>query len=93
MVLGRLALTDGRIEEAKELLLESGRSPDSPQLNSFGQNMSLAHDLLAAGESDAVLEYFELTRSFWEMGKERLDRWSNQVHAGKVPDFQANLYY
>ena len=62
LVLGRIALREGRIDEAKQLLLASGKSQGSPQMNSFGPNMSLASDLLEKGEREVVLEYFELCR-------------------------------
>ena len=55
--------------------------------------MSLARDLLMRGETAAVLAYFELCRVFWKMGGGRLDAWSTQVQAGKIPDFGANLRY
>ena len=93
MVLGRIAVHEGRIEEAKEHLLKAGTTPGSPVLDSFGPNMSLAKDLLEKGERQVVLEYFELCREFWDMGHQKLDTWSRQVRAGKVPDFGANLLY
>ena len=65
LVLGRIAVRDGRIEESKHYLLEAGKSPGSPQMNSFGPNMSLANDLLQKGERDTVLQYFELCGKFW----------------------------
>ncbi len=93
LVLGRIALKEGRTEEAKQYLIEAGKSPGSPQMNSFGPNMSLAKDLLEKGEQDVVLQYFDLCRKFWEMGHDDLDQWSKDVKAGKVPDFGANLVY
>ena len=93
LVLGRIALKEGRTEEAKEYLLEAGKSPGSPQMNSFGPNMSLARDLLEKGEREEVLQYFELCRKFWKMGQEQLDQWTKDVKAGKTPDFGANLVY
>jgi predicted Zn-dependent protease len=93
VVQGRLALRDGKVDEAKAHLLAAGRSPGSPQMNSFGPNMSLANDLLQRGERDTVLQYFELCRKFWSFHKERLDAWSTLVQAGKIPDFGANLVY
>jgi tetratricopeptide (TPR) repeat protein len=93
LVLGRIAVREGRIEEAKRYLRESGKSPGSPQMNSFGPNMSLAKDLLEKGQREVVLEYFELCRKFWKMDQGQLDQWSQQVKAGKIPDFGANLVY
>ena len=93
LVLGRLAVRDDRIDDAKRYLLAAGNSPGSPQMNSFGPNMSLAKDLLAKGERDAVLDYFDRCRKFWSLDWGKLDTWSEDVRAGKAPDFGANLVY
>jgi len=92
-VLGRIALRHGQIDAAKEYLLKAGHTPGSPQLNSFGPNMSLARDLAEKGEKDVVIEYFDLCRKFWTGNTEKLDKWTAEVKAGKVPDFGANLIY
>jgi len=44
MVLGRLALLNDGLDQARKHLLESAKTPGSPTLNSFGPNMSLAKD-------------------------------------------------
>jgi tetratricopeptide (TPR) repeat protein len=93
IVLGRLALKQGRIDEAKEHLIKAGKTPGSPQLNSFGPNMTLAKDLLEKREQDVVLEYFQLCSKFWKLHRDRLDQWSTAVKAGNMPDFGANLNY
>jgi tetratricopeptide (TPR) repeat protein len=93
LVLGRIAAHDGKIEEAKNYLLDAGKSPGSPQMDSFGPNMSLAKDLLEKGERDTVLQYFELCRKFWRDDYGKLDEWSDDVKAGKIPHFGANLVY
>lgn len=93
LTLGRVALRAGDIEAAKKFLLEAGRAPGSPQLNSFGPNMTLAKELLEKGEHDAVLEYFQLCAAFWEMDRGRLREWSPLVEKGVIPDFGANLLY
>lgn len=93
LTLGRVALRAGDTEAAKKFLLEAGRTPGSPQLNSFGPNMTLGKELLEKGERDAVLEYFQLCANFWEMDRGRLREWSALVKKGLVPDFGANLLY
>jgi len=87
LVLGRIAVLEGRIEDAKRFLLEAGSTPGSPQLDSFGPDFSLAKDLLERGERETVLKYFQLCSRFWEKGK--LDRWSQDVKSGKAPDFDS----
>jgi tetratricopeptide (TPR) repeat protein len=93
LVLGRIAVRDGRMEDANKYLLAAGNSPGSPQMDSFGPNMSLAKDLLQKGERDTVLQYFQLCRKFWRMDYGKLNQWSSEVKAGKIPDFGANLVY
>jgi hypothetical protein len=93
MVMGRLALVHGDAEEAKRRLLEAGKTPGSPQLNSFGPNMSLAQDLLAVDEREAVIEYLTQCLEFWELGREKLEDWIALVEGGRRPDFGANLLY
>jgi hypothetical protein len=93
LVLGRIAVREGRMEDAKQYLLEAGKSPGSPQMDTFGPNMSLAKDLLEKDERDTVLQYFELCRKFWEMESGKLNEWSRAVKTGKIPDFSANLVY
>jgi len=93
MVLGQIALREGKMDEAKSLLLKAGTSPGSPQMNSFGPNMSLARDLLAKGEKETVIQYFGECRVFWAMGHDQLDQWTKDAKAGRQPDFGANLLY
>lgn len=93
LILGRLAFQRGDFTGAKVFLHEAGKTPGSPQLNSFGPNMALAKDLLERGETKAVLDYFELCGKFWKLGQDRLDAWTTAVKAGEVPDFGANLNY
>ena len=92
LVLGLLAARLGNVRAASQYLLDAGNTPGSPQLNSFGPDMSLAKALLEKGERDAVLEYFSRCRTFWKMGRERLDTWSEAVRAGGVPTFGFNAH-
>lgn len=93
LVLGRIALMSGDIEKARQYLLEAGKTPGSPQLNSFGPNMLLAKELLEKGERDVVLQYFELCGKFWTLHYGKLEQWTTAVRKGAVPDFGANLVY
>jgi len=92
-VLGRIALKQGNLKEADKYLLEAGKTPGSPQLDSFGPNMSLAKELLEKGESDAVLQFLDSCNKFWEMGQQELGQWSSDIRAGKTPDFRHQLNY
>ena len=93
LVLGRIAVPAGKIAAAKKFLAASGKSKGSPQMNSFGPNLSLAFDLLKKGERDAVLEHFMRCRMFWKKDHGQLNLWMSEVMAGKTPDFGANLIY
>jgi hypothetical protein len=93
LVLGRIAVKEGRIDEAKRYLIAAGNSPGSPQMDSFGPNVSLARDLLEKGERDVVIQYLELCRKFWKMERGSLDKWIQEIKDGKIPNFGANLVY
>ena len=98
-LLGQIALERGDTEAAARELLASGTGPSSPQLASFGPNMSLAKALLERGERDVVLDYLKACRTMWTMsgaGPSRehpLDRWERAITAGLEPDFGPNLMY
>ncbi len=62
-------------------------------MDSFGPNVSLAKDLLAKGETDAVVNYFTACKVFWKMEDGKLDDWIASARAGNTSDFGANLAY
>jgi hypothetical protein len=93
LVLGRVALKEGHVDEAKQYLIAAGNSRGSPQMDSFGPNVSLAKDLLEKGERDVVIQYLGLCRKFWALESGRLDEWIQEIKDGKIPDFGANLIY
>jgi len=92
-VLGRVSLSKGDVKQADHYLLASAKTPGSPQLDSFGPNMTLAKELLDQGESEPVLQYLELCKNFWEGEQQQLDEWRQAIRNGKTPDFGANLNY
>lgn len=82
-VLGRIALVEGEVEKAKEHLISAGKCGGSPQLDSFGPDMTLANELLQRGETDAVVEYLELCGTFWD--KAATDKWVAAIKRGEKP--------
>lgn len=94
LILGGVALREGRVEDAERFLLRAGKTPGSPQLNSFGPNMQLAMELLEKGRPQRVLEYLQLCKTFWKFaGLTGVDSWIETIKAGGIPDFGANLVY
>tara|TARA_R110002095_G_scaffold199901_1_gene179978 strand:+ start:1385 stop:2524 length:1140 start_codon:yes stop_codon:yes gene_type:complete len=85
IILGKLALAAGNVEEAKQRLLKAGKTSGSPQLNSFGPDMTLAKALLQQDEKEVVLEYLVLCSKFWTLGKTRLDQWTEIVKNDQIP--------
>ena len=55
--------------------------------------MTLAKELLAKGERDAVLEYLQLCSRFWKRGGDKIENWTATIRGGGTPDFGANLIY
>ena len=65
----------------------------SPQMDTFGPDMSLANLLLIKGQKEAVLKYLDECERFWTMGGKHLAEWRKQINAGERPNFGANLIY
>ena len=93
IILGLVALKQDDVKSAKEYLIKAGSTPGSPQLKTFGPNMSLANELLDKGQKEIVIEYFELCKKFWEMNDGRLDSWIASIRGGGKPYFGANLEF
>ncbi len=64
-ILGLAALQEGHVADAKMYLLAAGKTPGSPQIDSFGPNMMLAQQLLDRGEKATVIQYLDLVAKFW----------------------------
>jgi hypothetical protein len=75
-VLGRIALKEGNLLGAGQYLLAAGATPGSPQLNSFGPNVTLAKELLEKGQVDVVLQYFLSAKN---SGRWTAESWMNGV--------------
>jgi hypothetical protein len=93
MILGEIALSEGRIKEAGGFLIEAGKATNGWTLTSSGPDLALANDLLDQGEREAVLTFFEECRVFWKLGHEQLSRWTQAVQAGRKPDFGSGFHF
>jgi tetratricopeptide (TPR) repeat protein len=82
-VLGSVALQRGNVDEACRELLEAGKAPESPVLVSFGPEFDLANALLQRGRREVVVEFLRCCATYWE--PERVDRWIDQILAGRTP--------
>ena len=84
-ILGRIALREGNMEDARRFLLMAGNTPGSPGLNSYGPSMTLARELLEKGEKTVVLEYLDLCEKFWKMPFEYLSKYKDEIMKGNIP--------
>lgn len=99
-LLGRAALKEGNVAAAKKYLLAAGNTPGSPQLDSFGPEMTLAQELLKKGEKQVVLDFLDLVAKFWatpkpamknefkamyEQHAAKIKQWKTEIRAGKQP--------
>ena len=94
--LGRVAIKRGDVAEGERQLALAATSKGSPQMNSFGPNMSLPRDLLATGKPSAkaaVLAYFDHLPTFWTMDSGAISVWRNDVEHDREPNFGSHLLY
>ncbi len=85
-ILGLISLKDGDVNAAVSYLLQAGKSPGSPQLDTFGPNLDLANELLKRGQVTAVTAYLHEIRSFWTMDSGQIANWLSQIKKGKKPE-------
>lgn len=81
-VLGLAALQAGNIEESKEHLALSAKTPGSPQLDTFGPSLVLADRLLEKGEKKSVKKFLLNCGKFWKMDQGRISGWVQAIEAG-----------
>ena len=80
-ILGSIALKDGDVAKAKACLIAAGKCGGSPQLNSFGPDMTLASELLRKGERETVIQFLELCGGFWN--KAMTEEWVKGIKNGR----------
>jgi tetratricopeptide (TPR) repeat protein len=88
-LLGRLALREGNINEARTCLLEAanaivkheGFSPPGPR------ELWLARELLEQGARDVVVEYLRRCSGVWTDPDHSAEVWSAAIERGEMPNF------
>lgn len=89
-LIGRHALREGAIDEAKRHLLLSLEVSPSPMMTSFGPNMELAAELLKQGEKDTVLRYLDGSAKIWR--DKSIQRWKKETSENKKPSFYSRNF-
>ena len=93
MILGEIALSEGKTKEAGQFLIEAGKVTGGLTLSSYGPDLALAKDLLDLGENQAVLTFFEECNVFWTTGRDSLVQWKKTILAGQKPDFGPGFHF
>jgi len=87
IVLGQVALAAGDVPGAVAELAMAGRTPGSPQLNSYGPDLELAAKLVQAGQRQAVTDYLRDCGKFWTDHDQVIGEWIAAIQHGDRPDF------
>jgi len=83
--LGLASLRSGDLSQAATFLVLSGKSTGSPQLDTFGPDLTLADELLKHGQADAVKAYLTDIKHFWRMDNGQVDEWLSAIDRGERP--------
>lgn len=83
--MGQVALRLGDVKEAARQLIEAGKSPGSPELNTVGPDLTLANQLLKKGERKAVVQYLNDISKFWKRQRGEIEQWIKDIEAGETP--------
>ena len=89
VVLGRIALDRGDLDEAERRLELAGRHPPGALLSRF-PDFVLAHEMLERHRTQPVLSYLEACRDMWIIGEEQIDGWLADISRGHRPDLDAS---
>lgn len=85
-ILGRIVLKQNKLDAAVFHLKEAGSTPGSPQLDSFGPDMTFANEMLAAGQTKAVVDYLKSCKRFWDGESAKLSGYIARIKRGEIPD-------
>lgn len=86
LVLGHVSFSEGDVARAKLELIEAGKTPGAPALNSFGPDLELAQKLFDLGEREAVVDYLELCSRFWRSRRSSIPGLCERIRQGERLD-------
>ncbi|WP_437767245.1 hypothetical protein WMF27_20215 [Sorangium sp. So ce281] len=89
IALGKVAMARNDSAGAAEHLRAASEVRGSPQLNSFGPDFELASQLLAVGQRDAVIDYIDGCKSFWDRHASLLNTWALAIESGEYRTFES----
>jgi hypothetical protein len=90
--LGLISLKSGDRAAAAGYLIQAGKSPGSPQLDSFGPELDLANALLQADDAEPVKTYLRDIKTFWETGQGQVDEWLALIEKGEKPNLSRHTF-
>jgi len=92
-ILGLVAIKHDNVEKAVAYLNKAGKTPGSPQLNSFGPSFCLAVELLLKNRNSDVLDYLSQIDKFWDFGYKKIPSWRRAIESNDIPDAWQRLNY
>lgn len=93
------ALKAGEHEKASAISLDLLKQAEMWKENwNYGNaihvaNLVLGRIALKKGETETVIQYFDLCAKFWEKRFSKIEPWKTAIRNGETPDFGANLRY
>lgn len=88
IVLGKIALSTGNVDHACDFLIKASETPGSPQLDSFGPEFQLCHELLLTwNKRECVKTYLSNCGKFWELNEGKIAKWVADLDSGLNPSF------
>ena len=89
LILGLISFNKGEIDKSTEYLIRAGKTPGSPQLDSFGPNFDLANKLLRKGRHEEVKLFLKDINRFWKTSDGLVEEWITEINNGKTPNLKA----
>jgi hypothetical protein len=85
--LGRVSLRRGDVAAACRSLLDAGDTVSDPVTSSYGPRLSLAKELLAAGENEVVLTFLKKRAERRKVRQGEIESWIEAIESGQIPDW------